>query len=131
MKTLIAFLFGASCVFVAGWLGFANALPSNATLLTMAWLAGVLVGGWAVGMGMFYFSETVVRGVVARRDPYLGVHETRRFFQERGIPSATPLPEPTLEEVEDGVDLHEDMYDDPDWWKNAQKRERHRRNQNG
>lgn len=77
---------------------------------------------------MFYFSEAVVRAVVARRDPFPGV---QRYFPEQRTPmnATPPLPEPKVEE--DGVDLHDDMYNDPDWWKNAQKRERHRRNQNG
>ena len=121
MKTLLSFFLGASLVFVGGMLGLPH-VPTNSMVLSF--LMGVVVGCWVMGFVMWCYAWSIVEATAERFRvirPGIAADKLLPLSPTEVIPTAEVVEEPN------GMDI----YDDSDWWKDEQKRQQHRRNQDG
>jgi len=101
MSRLLSFAAGIS-IAVVGMVVF------NTNHQIFSWVAGMLIGSWVTGIGMIWFWWVV--GTDNGDRPQKVIELDKSYIIE---------------------DDDEDIYEDPDWWKDDKKRQKHRDRLNG
>lgn len=96
MSNLLMFFFGFTIAMLFAY----SDIPVN----TVSWYSGFIIGAFVTSALMFFFAKNVAKQSIKE----LNIHETEVIKDQ------------------DILDYNKDMYfNDPDWWKNEEKRKKH------
>lgn len=115
MKLLLSFLAGVSSFLFVTWLAITPDLsnPSTVVLTALTWLAGLVFGGWSVGIAMFLYAHVVANSVSPRRVT-AGAPPGYELLPD--YPVASPLTDSPPSPPPSDVEVVENDYEDEDWW---------------